>query len=156
MSKYNIRQIILESFPYLFNKFGFKEVYYNNRYGRYGEGFLVGVQHGTCRLLFVKEPELRYISTWVGLNSAPFEKPDIAGTEGWFNLPVIGHFISGNKMSVLDNFDKQDEVFRLKIIGNYLETVVEEIMDHFKGRETVSFWLDSYYDFVKNNYPSRK
>lgn len=156
LDKDNIRRLITENFSYLFNEYNFKEIYYNDRYGRYAEGLLLGVQSGKCRFLFVKEPELKHTSIWVGLISAPFENPDATGPDGWFNVLAVGYFLSGNVISTSEDYGTLDEVARLRLIGSRLSPNIKKIIDHFQDKKTMETWLSKYYDFIKQNYKSRR
>lgn len=155
LNKENIHLIIRKSFPYLFEKYGFKEFYYNREYGRYGEGFVLGLHSDKCRLLFVKEPELKHLSIWVGMVSSPFENPDASGIEGWFNILAIYHFCNGKPVVTRDEYHSVDPGAWVQLIGNRLEMGIEKIFDLFRNKDTIESWILSFRDFVRENYENR-
>lgn len=139
-------------FSYLSTDYSFNKVISDNKYGLYARGLLLGIQSEKCRMLFIKETELKHVSLWIGTLSAPFDNPDASGVNGWFNLLVIGHFISGEPISYKEDYETMESSERLAAISKKIYLFVPEILEHFKDAKQVESWISSFKAFVKKEY----
>lgn len=152
LDKSNAEKEVFSAFSYILDEYLFKKVYRNNEYGIHSKGFLLGIESDKCRILFVKESELKHVSFWIGSVVAPFENPDAAGVKGWFNLLVVGHFVSGGRITTKEEYDVLEPLERLKLISNRLHPIIHQVLEVFTDERKIELWMPKFREFVKKEY----
>ena len=141
---------ILTKFPYLRETYGFHLAFLTRDYGRYGKGFIVGLENEICKIVFTKESNspVEPLSEYLGEKSALFNlnQIDYSLQDGWYPLTGLIFWLSGVEYKYPKDVDKD-----LEGISQYLKLYIDMVHELFRHPEEIETKLDYYRKLHKNN-----
>lgn len=137
-------------FPFLWENHNFRVGYITRDFGFYGRGFIIGLENGLCKLIFMKEtnsPNDSIIQR-VGKKSALFRPAGDShlSSEGWYPLTGLIYWLSGVECERDNNVDRD-----LENVSQYLRLQIDKLLDLFKFPDDFDRKLEYYRNLYKEN-----
>ena len=120
-----------ETFPFLWEVYGFHVKYFTRDYGMYNKGFIIGLENEICKLVFEKETTslTEPITEYIGKRHSVFNPPDFSyfGKDGWYPLPGLIFWLSGVECERSNNVEQD-----LQNVSEYFQLHIDKLLDLFK------------------------
>jgi hypothetical protein len=116
--------------PFLWQDHEFHIAYLTRDHGPQGQGFILGLENASCRLLFARQSgsQTEAIRDYVGIKTAPFHPPNrsYSAPHGWYPLSGLITWLTGVDFDYVKDVDRD-----LENLSEYLKLYLDLILDVF-------------------------
>ena len=139
-------KLIKEKFNYLFEKYGFSDVYIREIQNHH-KVFRIGLQSDVCKILFVREQGAGV--AFLGTSSAPFEDEM---NEEWISLiSLLGYILKKEfDWTFLNTLSRSQQIeASLSFSSSQFRPYCKQITEMFSSRENIAKWKPAYKQYIK-------
>jgi hypothetical protein len=140
-------KIIEEEFSYLFDRYGFKVVYSeqknNNKYR-------AGIESKICKILFVREQGAGVI--YLGPPTAPFLNEF---GNSWIEIANLIMYLTQEKIdwNKVDKYKGENRIRPImKLLANIFEPHCPKALEMFSSNEMIARWRPMYKQYIRQVY----
>jgi hypothetical protein len=139
-------QLIKKNFYYLFEEYGFSNVYICEIHNRH-KVFRVGIQSEICKILFVREQGAGV--SFLGTSNAPFENEM---NENWISLiSLLGYILKKEfDWTFLNTLSRSQQIeASLSFSSSQFKPHTKQMIEMFSSQENVAKWKSAYKQYIK-------